>query len=277
MSRKFYNAAAVHENFRDLAELRTFASKLIEQWDRAQLKPFLMKIEYDGAGGGAILWSFTNHVVNLMRTVLDLSEQNRVIIAVPLIRLMVENTMTGIWLYLEPNNTWAILNDGFRQRKAAMTGVIGINAEGFDQSDVEEIDRVLETFDSAPLPPFEQRCNQIEGGKAIYVVYRMLSAYCHAGMAMGDFYLNEIEEEPGLERVPDATVANHEASLGTAICMLIAAMKLCDNIDYKGGLKSQIDRAAKKMGLSLGFAKASPNKDKKPKAKNQRAEAGDCA
>jgi hypothetical protein len=128
MAEELCNGAAVHQGFHDLADLRAFARKLIEHWDRWQMKPFHMKGEYDV--GGPILWSFTNHVVNLMRTVLDLSEKDRGIIAVPLIRLIVENTMTGVWLYLEPSNTWAILTEGFQKRKAAINGVIEIEDEG---------------------------------------------------------------------------------------------------------------------------------------------------
>jgi hypothetical protein len=270
MAEELYNGAAVHEGFHDLADLRAFARKLIEHWDRWQMKPFHMKGEYDV--GGPILWSFTNHVVNLMRTVLDLSEKDRGIIAVPLIRLIVENTMTGMWLYLEPSNTWAILTEGFQKRKAAINGVIEIEGEGFDKSDVAEIDQILESLDSATLPPFEQRCADIEGGKAIYVVYRVLSSYCHAGMALGDFYLGETEEYPGLERIPDARLPNHEAWLGAAVSMLIISMKLCDNIDYKGGLKSQLDRAAKRMGMSLNFVKA-PKKEKKTPVRARKARA----
>ncbi len=271
MAREFYNETAVHGQFSDLAELRAFARKLIAQWDAAQRKPFHMKIEYDGAGGGPILWSFTNHVVNLMRTVLDLSEQNRGIIAVPLIRLMVENTMTGVWLYLEPANIWAILTEGFQKRKTAIIGVIKSETDGFDKSDVDKIDRILETFDKAALPPFEQRCEQIEGGKPIYVIYRVLSTYCHAGMGMGDFYLKEIDEEPWLARVPDAELESHEAWLGTAVCMLLASMRLVDLIDHRGSLRAQVERAAKKMGVTLNFTKAA-TKGKEPKARKNHAE-----
>jgi hypothetical protein len=75
----------------------------------------------------------------------------------------------------------------------------------------------------------------------------VLSSYCYAGMALGNFYLGETKEYPGLERIPDARLPNHEAWLGAAVSMLIMSMKLCDNIDYKGDLKSQLDRAAKRM------------------------------
>ncbi|MCU1566304.1 MAG: hypothetical protein JWQ56_1241, partial [Pseudarthrobacter sp.] len=42
---------------------------------------------------------------------------------------------------------------------------------------------------------------------------------------------------------------------GAAVSMLIISMKLCDNIDYKGGLKSQLDRAAKRMPIEYETTK----------------------
>ncbi|MGN6127533.1 MAG: DUF5677 domain-containing protein, partial [Humibacter sp.] len=124
-----YNAEAIHENFRDLAELRAFARWLVEQWDRVRVQPFEMKPEF-AQGGGQVIWSYANHVVELMRTVLDLSEQDRMVIALPLIRLMVENAITSIWLYLEPENVRAVIHEGLRQRKAALENVLETAAEG---------------------------------------------------------------------------------------------------------------------------------------------------
>ncbi len=54
-----------------------------------------------------------------MRTIIELSEADRMLHAMPLIRLMVENAMTAIRLYLEPRNARAIIKEGFRQRRAA--------------------------------------------------------------------------------------------------------------------------------------------------------------
>lgn len=46
------------------------------------------------------------------------------------------------------------------------------------------------------------------------------------------------------------------------MCWLIAAMKVCNLIDGKGRLKSQIAKAEKRVGLGLDFVKA-PVKQKK--------------
>lgn len=73
-------------------------------------------------------------------------------------------------------------------------------------------------------------------------------------MALGDFYLAKTAEAPGLTLRPDATIDGHEAWLGTARCMMIASLKVRNGIDGKGRLPAQVERAEKRMGLSLKFA-----------------------
>lgn len=249
-----YNAAAVHDRFRDLAEMRTFAHKLIGQWDRVREQGgFEMKTEYL-QGGGPLIWSYTNHAVELMRTVLDLSGQDRMIIAIPLIRLMTECAMTSIWLYLEPDNARALLHEGFRQRRAAIQDILRAGFTGFDASDVAEAKQTLDDFADADLPAgrhFDQRCNEIVGGFDVYCSWRVMSSYSHAGMAMGDFYLREIEGFPGIALNGHAAMDEREAWLGTAICMMIASLKACNEIDGKGRLRTQLDRATSKIGIGV--------------------------
>ncbi|NVM96077.1 DUF5677 domain-containing protein [Arthrobacter wenxiniae] len=267
MSDQIYNAAVMHERFSDLSEMRSYARKMIGHWDRSREKPFNMKSEFDIRGGGPFIWSFVNHAVNLMRTVIELSEKDRMLQAMPLIRLMVENAMTAIWLYLEPSNATAIIKEGFRQRRAAFENLVETEAEGFDHSDIDEIDGILATLD-INLPSFEQRCRHIVGGLQIYIHWRLLSTYSHAGMGLGDFYLEEITDRPGLAFAPDAKIQGHESWLGTALCMLVAAMKVCNLIDGKGSLKSQIEQAERKIGVPMEFAKvpAADNKKKSAQA-----------
>jgi hypothetical protein len=217
-----------------------------------------MKREFD-RGGGHVIWSYTNHIAELMRTVIDLSEQDRMVIAAPLIRLMVENAVTSIWLYLEPENVRAVIHEGLRQRKAALENIVETAAEGFAQSDIDEAAAEMDEFAEHDLPAgrrFEQRCRSIAGGLDLYVSWRVLSSLSHAGMAMGDFYLEEVEEEPYVAFVPDAVLPQHEAWLGTAICMLLVALKTTNAIDGKGRLRSQVARAEKRMGVTMPLQRA---------------------
>ncbi|MGN6128364.1 MAG: DUF5677 domain-containing protein, partial [Humibacter sp.] len=125
-------------------------------------------------------------------------------------------------------------------------------------SDVDKAAEEMEEFAEHDLPAgrrFEQRCRSIEGGLDLYVSWRVMSSLSHAGMAMGDFYLEEIDEEPGAAFVPDAQLPNHESWLGTAICMVIASLKTCNAIDGKGRLQAQVARSEKRMGVTMPLMK----------------------
>lgn len=63
----------------------------------------------------------------------------------------------------------------------------------------------------------------------------------------------ETEAEPGLALKPDATLDHHEARLGTATCMTIASLQAYNEIDGRGSQRTQVERAAKKMGISLSL------------------------
>ncbi|WP_166999097.1 hypothetical protein [Paramicrobacterium fandaimingii] len=261
-----YNARVGHEKFHDLNELRAFTERLIQLWDRDHDRPFKMKSEY-AVGSGPLIWSFTQHVVELTRTILDLSRQNRMIIAVPLIRLSVENTMTSVWAYLVPDSAKAVVFEGLRNKKNTIAGIIKQNAEGFDAESLGKAQAELSEFEEYRLPAaqnFQQLCDQILGGTGIKLSWRVMSSYSHAQMPMADFYLNEVpktDDMPlGIEFNPDATLKSHEAWLGTSICMLITSMKVCDSINQEGRHKTQLGRAAKMMGISLDLKLANEQK-----------------
>jgi hypothetical protein len=255
-----FNAAATHQKFQDLAELRAFASRLIALWDKDREKTWEIKNEYRESG--PLILSYTQHVVELLRTTLQLSTEDRMVIALPLIRLTVENTMTAVWAYLAPSTAArAIIREGFRLRRAAIDDILKVGSAGFDETDLQKVEAELNEFDAdkaTEAQKFRDLCDRIEGGLGIYATWRILSSYSHAGMQLADHYLAEVprshEVPDGVVFNPDAKLDAHEAWLGTAICMLIASMKLCNEIEAKGRTRTQIEKAARRMGISLDFA-----------------------
>lgn len=255
-----FNAAATHQKFQDLAELRAFAGRLIALWDKDREKTWEIKNEYRESG--PLILSYTQHVVELLRTILQLSAEDRIVIAVPLIRLTVENTMTAVWAYLAPSTAArAVIREGFRLRRAAILDILKVGAAGFDEADLAKVEADLDEFSADKATEAEQfraLCDAIDGGLGIYATWRIMSSYSHAGMQLADHYLEEVPRSPeapdGVVFNPDAKLDQHEAWLGTAICMLIASMKLCNEIEVKGRIRDQVEKAARRMGISLDFA-----------------------
>ena len=211
-----------HENLPDPASIRTFITKHIALWDRDAERPFEMKSEYV-CGTGPIIWSLTNHTVELAQTIVELSAADRMIIATPLIRLCVENAMTAAWMLVTPDAVKATLHEGMRQRRAAIKEVLEQGLTGFDDESLLAAERDVEEFEGNKSPEgksVEQRFKALKGGAGVYVTYRILSSLSHAGMTLGDHYLAEIPVSPdapaGVAFDRERKLDSHQAWLGTA-------------------------------------------------------------
>lgn len=184
------------------------------------------------------------------------------VIAVPLIRLTIENTMTAVWAYLAPAAAArAILHEGFRLRRAAILDILKVGTAGFNDADLDRIEADLLEFSADKATEekeFRALCDQIAGGLGIYATWRVMSSYSHAGMQLTDHYLEEVpvseQAHDGVVFNPDAKIDHHEAWLGTAVCMLIGSIKICNQIEVKGRSRTRIENAAKRRGVSLDFA-----------------------
>ena len=254
-----FNTSAVHAQFQDLNSMRAFANRMIGYWDRDHGRTFNLKIEYAEATG-PVIWAYTNHVVELMRTVLELSKADRMIVAVPLIRLILELTMTSIWIYLEPARVRGVIHESLRQRRAGIKDILELGAEGFSEELLQKVSMEMDEFAADAHPGgrhFEQRCREIVDGLGVYATWRVMSSLSHPGLAMADSYLVEAPRTSanplGIHFSSNKKLGDREAWLGTAIGMLLASLKVCDLIDADGRRRSQIASGAKKLGISLDF------------------------
>ena len=237
--------------------IRTFITKLVALWDRDSERPFQMTSDY-ASGSGPVIWSLTNHTVELARTVVELSAADRMLVAMPLVRLIIENAMTIAWLYASPTATKALVHEGLRQRRRAIEHVVSLGAAGFDGDSIKKAADEQEEFvgfRSSQGSSLEQRFKALEGGDSMYSTYRMASALSHAGLTLADQYLIEIpktREYPlGISFAPDRTLDVGDAWLGTSATMLLLAMTTCDRVDESRHQKNQLAEAASKLDLDM--------------------------
>lgn len=254
-----FNGSVEHGRFKDIAELRGFMQSFIDLWDRDRRVPVELQVEY-AYTSGPVIWSLANHSVELTRTILLLSEQDRLVVAVPLIRLLLENMITGAWLYLSPSGARALVHEGLRTRVAAIREVLQRGSAGFTPGLLEEWKGHLDEFEgdaTAEGRIFEQRCLALVGGPGIYTTWRMASSLSHAGLSMSDFYLVAVEKSDqnplGVALNRDNTLPSHEAWLGTAACALLGSMKTFDLISGRASFETQLADGARQMGIDVEF------------------------
>lgn len=248
---------SVDRPFRDEADIRRFLVGLIDLWDRDCSKVFEFKSDYAVTVGPMIL-SLTHHAVELSKTILELSISQKMFVAIPLIRLVMDNAMTVAWLSVAPQSDGALIHESLRQRRNAVENIIKVGGEGFDESTLKEAADELERFADMKSPQgqnVEQRFKALVGGEQTYSLYRIASSLSHAGMTLADQYLVEMvksEDAPlGIGFAPDKRVPYSEAWMGTTVSMVVLAMTVCDGISSKGQKKHQLEKARKRLGMEM--------------------------
>jgi len=247
-----------HSAFGDIADLRRFVQSFIDLWDEHQGNTVDLHVEH--AESGVAIWSLANHSVELSRTVLLLSEQDRMIIAVPLIRLLLENMITAAWLYVSPEAARALVHEGLRNRVAAIREVVQRDIAGFTPDLLDEWKAQLDGFsgeDTAEGRHFEKRCRTLVDGPSVYTTWRVASALSHAGTTLSDFYLVAVEKTDqnpiGIAVNRASILPFHEAWLGTTAWALIGSMKAFDLASAEHPFSAEIADGAARMGINLEF------------------------
>lgn len=187
---------------------------------------------------GPLLFSHVAHVHQLAEGVLTLQAANQFVVAMPLVRQMIEFTLRAVWLTIYHENLPEMVREGERQRKnalehAAKTGQIPKDDPALLRSlDWLNENRPVEGATSGEK--FYMICQEIPGGDDTYTHYRMASNYTHPGSMLFDEYLSV--EPAGDEKLKISFITRpvlraERAWLNMAAFLLILAGITWDNND----------------------------------------------
>ncbi|MBI3430383.1 MAG: hypothetical protein HY050_10115 [Actinobacteria bacterium] len=236
---------------------------LIDIWDDGEEFVTVPLIEESPLTGVAIR-VLAEHAVALTKSIVLLAEHGMFIQAAPLIRLTMECGITAAWFSVAPNAGNAANHEGARQRRLILESMFQDAGIGDEQMVIEATESVrdLAKYESAPAGKFEQRCNQIVGGKDLYVHYRILSQVSHAGLALLDPYLHEVDitsENPiGYAFLKEANYTSAQVSLGYQISMLCLTLTAWDNISKDRPNSSQLQSVANRFGCNRNIELIKP-------------------
>ncbi|WP_413601898.1 DUF5677 domain-containing protein [Curtobacterium sp. Curtsp57] len=136
------------------------------------------------------------HAADCARGVLTLYEAGQPIAAVPLIRSLMEDSVTAGWVLVVPDGWKAVLSEGSKARARILREAIEADAVGADstaEARRQEYEAQARKLGSIPAgyKQFEQRLNALEGTGNMYMLYRYLSALTHAGAETVELYTSE--------------------------------------------------------------------------------------
>lgn len=180
---------------------------------------------------GMSIYANVDHATRLTKAVLALADRELYLELVPLIRMTLECAVTAAWYSVTPHSGDAALQEGTRQRRALINAVELATQDSFEDSlrrldaDLSELD----AFKSSEARQFEQRCRSLQGGDWLYVIYRELSGFSHAGALLLDHYIQPAEETPlGFEYVGDSNRVRAASDLATQVFVIHLALSAWD-------------------------------------------------
>lgn len=182
-----------------VSELRKVVDELLQAWDtfghptqmsqpRARAgKPITTT---DVARMECVI-GLARHVHETARAIQLLSATGHPNSALPLVRLVYECALTATWLVQskDDDGILAFAHEYARQRQGLQRVMKTALAQVFREGKVTgtESERFLGSTDNARR--FDLVCEDLApGGSDAYVLYRILSSYCHAGISVVDLY-----------------------------------------------------------------------------------------
>lgn len=210
---------------------------------------------------GMSLYAHVDHAVRLTKASLALADAGLYLELVPLVRMALECAVTASWYAVTPDSGDAALREATRLKRALVEGISGVTSEDFEESlrrldaDLEE----LKGFRSNEAGRFEARCNALEGGAWMYVIYRELSTYSHAGALLLDHYLQEAPGTSlGFEYTPDEDEVRAQGDLATLVFLLHIALSAWELAVPNPRRKTALDELAAEAQFTVVVARAIP-------------------
>ncbi|WP_295125941.1 DUF5677 domain-containing protein [uncultured Leifsonia sp.] len=242
------------EERQTIAESVEVASQLVELW-RANPPEALTVLDRSASRALSTL-AHVDHAANLADAISTLVTRNMLVQAVPLLRLTMECAVTAAWFAVTPNSGRAAGLEGAKERLKLARGLARLS--GADASDViEDLEQNVrdesEAY-SAEAHKFEQRALSLAGMDWLYVGYRELSGYSHAGTPLMDHYLRPAERTAdaplGVTYSPENEFAVAEQVFQLHPLLMHLALTAWDTIAVEHPMRDSLREVAETLGVS---------------------------
>jgi hypothetical protein len=244
----------LRERVPSIAESLTGLRDLLAVW-KTDASTVEVPVIDGGPLTGIAVYVLAQHAVALTQSVILLVESQMYLQAVPLIRLTMECGMTAAWLSVAPNAGNASYHESERNRREIIRALFEDPALRDEEvlAEVEEKVRELAEHRDASAQYFKTLCNQIVGGEKMYVSYRILSGYSHAGMPLVEPYLKDVPKDKknasGVVLLEKSNYGSAEVSLGYQVAMLCLAMTAWDNLTKGEKRRDELNIIASRFGI----------------------------
>ncbi|WP_146245760.1 DUF5677 domain-containing protein [Curtobacterium sp. MCLR17_055] len=236
-------------------DYRAIIRQLAEIWDHdAGRKTVPLRTDID-LQVTVLVRGLAAHAIDCGRGVLTLYEAGQPVAAVPLIRTLMEDSLTAGWVLVVPEGWKDFLSDGSKARARALREAMEAKADGAsDEWEARRQEYEDQVGDLGPASPaytiFKQRLDAIAGTEGMYLVYRYLSGLTHAGADIVDLY-TAANPNQGLPVTYRRFAAHSMAALllGHAAISLLQALIAWDTTMPGVPHKTTLDEIAAQLGV----------------------------
>lgn len=197
--------------------------------------------------------SLAAHVHRLGGAALMLSDAERPLEAMPLVRLAFESAITAMWLAQNEEGGRAFVNEFGRQQRAMRQALLKSSNPTFASggNDLPYVDASdLHSNSDVQARAFQQMCEDFNGGTDLYIYYRLMSSYSHPGVRLVEEYIvptDDGDDVKGLLNVP--RFSPNGMWLFMLAASLIWAGTAFDYIEVTRKRRSELRTAARTIGV----------------------------
>lgn len=196
----------------------------------------------------------------------------------PLVRQAYECALTATWMALNRESAFAQFNEEIRRTRAVRV-TLGKSRQFADRVELlaQEPEELSGVASLAQARNFSVLCDDLEpDGATFYLVYRILSKYCHSGPFVIDQYLTPDEDTGDIAALhvrPDRPGIDPELTTFVAAAALILAGRAVDFIEPSRTRRSDLRRAAHELGIPTELRLSAHARQRIDKAEKSRRRA----
>lgn len=241
----------------DVRDSRAVIRYLVALWDeRARDRKVTLPAEH--VRSGVVIRALVAHAVDMGRAIVTLYGASLPIAAPPLVRVLIEDSVTAGWLQLYPEKHRAFLRKGVDQRRKFFEDVMAWDPTASDvQHHLQEAKEISEALTGEGAYVIQQVINDLEHNTNLYAVYRILTGQSHAGVGVVDLYTRDTPDTPtGLSFRSFGQARGAAGIVGTAASMLLQAMIAWDCTLQERQWKQELTELATRLGVQPRWRKA---------------------
>lgn len=205
------------------------------------------------AGTTATIIALASHTTDVATSAIDLIEDDKAFVAMPLIRAAFESGLTAHWLAKVPDAIMAFVNAECRSRrnlvrtmKDAQNPLYRDRALALEKWIIADLD----TKSGAPARNFSQLCDDFElAANDAYVLYRRASMFSHPSLSVADRYLDLHDNDGSRISIRSAPRAEDARAWAHVLAAsLIWAQMAANFSDSRKQRRSELRAVARRIG-----------------------------